>query len=101
MEAHAADLEVRAILTTGVVPLFHDRDDEGNQRQDDDILVLLNAWHEQVDFHLPGDKKKTDWEPLVDTRHPRGEVEQRKIAGGEIYHLEPRSAAVFSRQSKK
>ncbi|MEX1039756.1 MAG: glycogen debranching protein GlgX [Pirellulaceae bacterium] len=77
---------------------LQDRDPQGNPCHDDDMLVLMNAWQEAVPFRLPKDPGKPNWSPLIDTVHPRGEVETQNLAGGETYELAARSAAVLLRR---
>lgn len=78
---------------------LQDRDPQGNPCHDDDILVLMNAWREAIPFRLPEDREKPKWSPLIDTRHPCGEVKVQELAGGETYELAAHCAAVLSRRN--
>jgi isoamylase len=61
-----------------------ERDDRGAPVEDDDLLLLLNAGEEPVDFALPGE----GWKLLVDTAAP-----QRLVTNP--YALEGRSLALL------
>jgi glycogen operon protein len=63
-----------------------ERDARGNPVIDDDLLLLLNAHHEAIDFVLPGD----GWSCVVDT------AEQRS-APGKTYALQGSSLAMLVR----
>jgi glycogen operon protein len=61
-----------------------ERDDHGTPVEDDDLLLLLNAGGEAVDFALPGE----GWKLLVDTAAP-----QRLVTNP--YALEARSLVLL------
>ncbi|HVJ25016.1 MAG TPA: glycogen debranching enzyme GlgX, partial [Burkholderiales bacterium] len=63
-----------------------ERDARGNPVIDDDLLLLLNAHHEAIDFALPGE----GWSCAVDTAGERN-------APGKIYPLQGRSLAMLVR----
>jgi isoamylase len=63
-----------------------ERDARGNPVIDDDLLLLLNAHHEAIEFVLPGE----GWSRAVDTAEPRN-------APGKIYPLQARSLALLVR----
>jgi len=63
-----------------------ERDERGNPVIDDDLLLLLNAHHEAIEFVLPGE----GWGCAVDT------AEQRS-APGKSYALQGRSLAMLVR----
>jgi glycogen operon protein len=69
----------------------------GGQRDiDESFLVMMNAYHEDLDFHIPLLAAPMSWEPLVDTSQPSGLVaEGRLYAPGEIYRLQAHSFALF------
>jgi glycogen operon protein len=69
----------------------------GGQRDiDESFFVIMNAYHEDLDFHFPSLAAPMSWEPLVDTSQPTGLVaEGRRYAPGEIYRLQARSFALF------
>jgi len=60
------------------------RDDRGAPLEDDDLLLLLNADEEALEFKLPG----TDWQLLLDTAAPGRIVT-------DPYFLSPRSLALL------
>jgi len=76
-----------------------DRNDRGESETDDNLLVLLNAWRDKVDFRLPGLVQDSGWEPLLDTRHPHGDPPRSEVASGEIYPMEGRSAVLLRQLS--
>jgi glycogen operon protein len=61
-----------------------ERDDRGAPLEDDDLLLLLNAGEEAVEFALPG----AGWQLLLDTATPG-----RGVANP--YYLQPRSLALL------
>jgi isoamylase len=63
-----------------------ERDERGNPIMDDDLLLLLNAHHEAIEFALPD----SGWSVLLDTARPAAD------AGG-AYLLEARSLALLAR----
>jgi isoamylase len=69
----------------------------GGQRDiDESFFVIMNAYHEDLDFHFPSLAAPMSWEPLVDTSQPTGLVaDGRRFASGEIYRLQARSFALF------
>jgi len=69
----------------------------GGQRDiDESFLVMMNAYYEGLDFHLPDLAAPMSWEPLVDTSEPTGRVEAAKLyAPGEVYRLPAHSFALF------
>ncbi|MCE9607097.1 MAG: glycogen debranching protein GlgX [Planctomycetia bacterium] len=73
--------------------IIGDVDDRGDPIVGDTLLVLLNAHHEAIPFHLPLTKGKTPWEPLLDTARPDGNLED--LPDGGEYQLAGRSMAVF------
>ena len=73
--------------------------DEVNERgeplTDDDLLLLVNAWHEPLDFTMPKLVQGSDaWSLLVDTNDDHAE-ESVQIDGGT--RLEGRSVRLFAR----
>jgi glycogen operon protein len=63
-----------------------ERDARGAPIGDDDLLVLVNAHHEPIEFRLPD----AGWQPLVDTAGAPG-------VAGESYLLQARSAALLAK----
>ena len=63
-----------------------ERDAYGATIEDDDLLILVNAHHEPIDFRLPSE----GWQALLDTAGEPG-------SSSEIYPLQERSAALLAR----
>jgi glycogen operon protein len=66
-----------------------ERDERGAPMIDDDLLLLLNAHHEAIDFALPGE----GWVAVLDTADQPGAVSTR-------YALQARSLAMLTRAGK-
>lgn len=76
----------------------------GGQRDiDESFLVMMNAYYEDLDFHIPSLAALMSWEPLVDTSQPTGHVAGGTLyAPGEVYRLQAHSFALFiNRASRK
>jgi glycogen operon protein len=69
----------------------------GGQRDiDESFLVMMNAYYEDLDFHIPILAASMSWEPLVDTSQPTGFApDGRLFAPGEVYRLQAHSFALF------
>ena len=63
-----------------------ERDERGAPIEDDDLLLLLNAHHDAIDFRLPG----ASWKVLLDTS-------AQGSSAAESYPLQARSLALLSR----
>jgi glycogen operon protein len=63
-----------------------ERDARGAKIEDDDLLILLNAHHEAIDFRLPAG----DWHVLLDTAEAHAPLAQS-------YPLQARSAALLAK----
>ena len=73
-------------------------DDEGKPIVDDDMLLLINAGHESLDFHMPGlEGDADDWQLLLDTNED-GATES--VPTGGKTHLEGRSLRLFRRDAR-
>jgi isoamylase len=59
-------------------------DDRGRRIVGDTLLVLLNAHHEPMTFHLPDIEWGADWELLVDTRVVGLPIHTHTPAGGKV-----------------
>jgi len=66
-----------------------ERDEHGNAMVDDDLLLLLNAHHEAIDFALPGE----GWRAVLDTA-------DRQTAPASKYSLQARSLALLVRSER-
>ena len=64
-----------------------ERDERGERMEDDDLLLLLNAHHEPIEFSLPD----SPWSVLLDTARPAATPE------GKTYSLQARSLALLTR----
>jgi isoamylase len=69
----------------------------GGQRDiDESFLVMMSAYHGDLEFRFPELAQPLSWEPLVDTAEPGGIVANGRIyEPGEIYPLKARSFALF------
>jgi glycogen operon protein len=79
-----------------------EREAEGGRISDETLLVLLNAYHEALEFTLPeaGGAEECQWELVMDTEQsappaPSGDL--RRV--GSKYALESRTVALFRRVS--
>jgi glycogen operon protein len=69
----------------------------GGQRDiDASFLVMMNAFHGDLDFRFPRLSAELAWEALVDTAEPTGLVSDGKLyVAGHSYPLRARSFALF------
>jgi glycogen operon protein len=69
----------------------------GGQRDiDESFLVMLNAWHQDIEFRIPQLPEKMAWEQLVDTSSETGfGADGRLFSPGEVFPLKARSFALF------
>ena len=69
----------------------------GGQRDiDESFLVMMNAYHGDLDFHVPRLPTPLVWEAVVDTAEPTGLGEPGRIwKPGEAYPLRAHSFALF------
>jgi glycogen operon protein len=95
-----ADPEARSLGLRLAGEAIDEREAEGGRISDDTLLVLLNAFHEDVVFTLPeaGADETCKWELLMDTEkaeppHDTGTV---CVVGG-TYSLAGRALALFKR----
>lgn len=76
--------------------LIGDVTDRGEPIEGDTIFLILNAWHEGIDFMLPETKPEHHWERLFDTALDGTEVEKSDPLGeSNLYKLQQRSVALF------
>ena len=68
----------------------------GRQELDDGFIVLMNAFHEGLDFSLPPDEMGRRWELVFDTA--RDGTVGRIYEAASKYPLEPRSVVVLIRR---
>ncbi len=69
----------------------------GGQRDiDSSFLIMLNAYHGDIDFHIPHLAETAEWEPLLDTSLPAGITgDGQRFVPGETFALKSRSFALF------
>ena len=70
---------------------------QGGQRDiDESFLVMLNAYHGDIDFHFPRLSVVMQWQQLIDTSLPTGiSGNGRLFSADETFPLRGRSFAVF------
>jgi isoamylase len=71
-----------------------ERDERGNLVEDDDLLLLLNAHHDEIGFTLPG-KTGMRWDSVLDTNSADGAPAESPRAPGDVYPLRGRSVVLF------
>lgn len=70
-------------------------DMRGQRIEDDDCLLLFNAWHKSVPFTLPPAPGDAVWEAQLDTARPEAVNPARLASAGQIYPMMARSFALF------
>jgi isoamylase len=76
-----------------------DRDDEGKLVVDSDLLIVINAGHESIDFTMPSPEDDApNWELLLDTNDDDAATESVPSCGQT--HLEGRSLRLFHRKAQ-
>jgi isoamylase len=75
----------------------------GGQRDiDESFLVLMNAWHEDIDFTIPALPAEMEWELLVDTTIASGLAEVgQALRAGDVFKLQARSFALFVNRAEE
>jgi isoamylase len=71
-----------------------DRAADGTWLVDDDFLVLVNAWWEELDFTLPGTRPDAQWQLEIDT-YAMTEAAAPARKGGDHVSVGPRSVVVL------
>ncbi len=71
-----------------------DRAEDGTPMLDDDFLVLVNSWWEQLDFVLPATRAEAAWRVELDSFDPTREAAGRHA--GDRITVSPRSIVVLS-----
>ncbi|HEV7661889.1 MAG TPA: glycogen debranching protein GlgX [Chloroflexota bacterium] len=95
-----ADPEVRSIAMRLAGEAIDEREPEGGRISDDTLLLLLNAFHEDLTFTLAdgGGEGGCEWELLMDTKQPDPpRPSGQKHAVGGHYQLGHRALALFRR----
>jgi glycogen operon protein len=72
-----------------------EQDERGRRVVDDDLLVLMNAHHEEVPFTLPRIENTAPWVPVLDTRLTAEPVAEDRLGAGAVYPLQGRSLALL------
>ncbi|HEY7594776.1 MAG TPA: glycogen debranching protein GlgX [Actinophytocola sp.] len=70
-----------------------DRAEDGTPLFDDDFLILVNGWWEQLAFAIPPTRAGQSWVPVIDTYEPTGLSVAPPVVAGE--HLTVRSRSLF------
>ena len=68
----------------------------GRQELDDGFVVLMNAFHEGLEFSLPPDEMGRGWEVVFDTSREDGAG--KVFEASSTYPLEPRSVVLLIRR---
>ncbi len=75
-----------------------DRAADGSLLLDDDFLILVNAWWEQLDFTIPPARPGQSWQPGIDSYDPQraaGDGAAARHQAGDRVTAGPRSVAVL------
>ena len=70
-------------------------DDRGRKLGDENFLVLLNGYHEKIEFALPAFYPGTRWIAWMDTAHENGMRNAETHEAGTPYALQGRSLALL------
>jgi isoamylase len=100
VDAEWADPETRSMAMRLAGEAIDEREPEGGRISDDTLLVLLNAYHEDLTFTFPetGGEGDCHWERLMDTEQPTPPMPSgQTFAIGSTYDLAPRALALFRR----
>ncbi|MFA9441194.1 glycogen debranching protein GlgX [Uliginosibacterium sp. sgz301328] len=74
-----------------------EHDERGQPIIDDDLMLLLNAHYDPVDFVIPG-LVDTEWVPVLDTHYDDGVPHKGPLHPGGRYALEGRSMVLLCRR---
>jgi isoamylase len=74
---------------------LQEQDDRGHPITDETFLLLLNAHHEQISFHLPNASSDAGWVPVVDTSCQTSDHPDVQYANENPYPLQARSLVVL------
>jgi isoamylase len=85
-------LWVGALLNGAAI---NEMDERGNPITGDTILLLVNAAHKPVAFHMPRLMQGDVWELMLETTSELSEDAPTRYAGEELYKLQGRSLAVL------
>ncbi|MGH9469234.1 MAG: glycogen debranching protein GlgX [Terriglobia bacterium] len=79
--------------------LMQEVDEQGNEVVDDTLVILLNAYHEPVEFTLPPRTGDHPWELVLDTRDAA--TQARSLDGGENRYQAQGRSLVMLRQKRQ
>jgi len=95
------DEQARSLCVRLAGDAIDETDERGRGVFGDTLLVLLNAHHRPVSFHLPAHREDVYWEQVFDTREPAGRRKTRRLVkGGASYRTESHSLALFRLQAE-
>jgi glycogen operon protein len=83
-----------------------DWDERGELVRDDILFLMLNAYHDTVDFKLPGKfrtRKTRPWELVLDTSAPETWLEgqsNKRLKASEVYPLQGRSLVMLLQRAE-
>jgi glycogen operon protein len=95
-----ANPEIRSLAMRLAGEAIDEREQEGGRISDETLLVLMNAFHEDLSFTLPeaGGTDDCAWERLMDTEGPDPPAPSGTICPvGSTYRLAGRALALFRR----
>jgi glycogen operon protein len=75
---------------------LEEQDERGRPVRDEDFLLLFNAHHEEIPFHIPGYRPGSPWVLVLDTRQRVGPGGALRYRAGEAFPLAGRSLALLS-----
>jgi len=75
-----------------------ERDERGRPVEDDDLLLLVNAHHDEIAFVLPGGEEAR-WDAIVDSSLADGIPVVRAFPAGAAYPLQGRSLVLLAKAS--
>ena len=84
---------VRCLGVRWAGDIIDERDEKGEPIAGDTLLILINAHHEGIPFHLPTEASERRWELLLDTARPQRD--KLLVPSDKPYPLEGRSLAVL------
>ncbi len=71
-------------------------DEHGCRIHDDDLLMLINAHHEELPFRIPSAPNRLRWQPVIDTFFVDGvRTDDRYYYSQELYPLQGRSLVLL------
>ena len=73
-------------------------DPRGRAIHDDNFILLFNAHHERIEFHLPILCEGCSWQVVLDTHYHAGLETDGSYAGGDGYPLEGRTLALLRQE---